>query len=117
MTESTAEAAPPPTHVCDVCGALLAQREAAMEAGRGDEVSDCERELREARERRSGVHAATRPWYPPYDVSRSPVPVDGCEPCRELAARRDAARTVFDYSAIGDANVLMRSHQRLDHGT
>lgn len=119
MTEGTAEAVPPssPAHLCDVCGALLAQREAAREAGRGGEVGDCDRELREARARRTGVHAATGPSYPPYDVSRAPLPVDGCEPCRELAARRNAARAAFDYSAIGDANVLMRTHQRLDHGT
>ncbi|MGW6736843.1 hypothetical protein [Streptomyces sp. NPDC055013] len=60
----------------------------------------------------------TEPSSPPpfaYDTSRSPVPVDGCRSCRELAARRAAARTAFDYSAVADANVMMRSHLRLDH--
>ncbi|MDO0914376.1 hypothetical protein QQM39_27160 [Streptomyces sp. DT2A-34] len=56
------------------------------------------------------------PPYPSFDVSRSPVPVEGCESCRKLAARRAAARTVFDHSAVADANVMMRTHLRLDHG-
>ncbi|MET7681973.1 hypothetical protein [Streptomyces sp. NPDC005423] len=106
--------APSSTDICDVCGALLAQRAAAKEAGRDGEAVDCERELREALDERTGVHtAAPRP----YDVSRPPVPVEGCEPCAELADRRSAARASFDYSAVGDANVLLRAHQRLDHGT
>ncbi|MEV4448881.1 hypothetical protein [Streptomyces mirabilis] len=53
---------------------------------------------------------------PTYDVSRSPVPVDGCEACREFAARRHAARAVFDHSAVSDANVRMRAHLRHEHG-
>ncbi|MDF3148284.1 MULTISPECIES: hypothetical protein [unclassified Streptomyces] len=56
------------------------------------------------------------PPYSSFDVSRSPVPVDGCESCRKLAARRTAARTAHDHSAVADANVLMRTHLRLDHG-
>ncbi|WP_128431349.1 hypothetical protein [Streptomyces cyaneus] len=56
------------------------------------------------------------PPYPSFDVSRSPVPVDGCEPCRKLAARRAAARKAYDHSAVADANVLMRTHLRVDHG-
>ncbi|MEV1081112.1 hypothetical protein AB0I98_23155 [Streptomyces sp. NPDC050211] len=114
MTGRTAEAACPESQVCDVCGALLAQREAAQEAGRIDEVDVCERELREARERRTDAHTAIGPSY---DISRPPLPVAGCETCRQLAERRAAARAAFDYSAVGDANVLMRSHHRLDHGT
>ncbi|WP_405881994.1 hypothetical protein OG747_27125 [Streptomyces sp. NBC_01384] len=54
---------------------------------------------------------------PTDDVSRPPVPVDGCEACRELAARRHAARAVFDHSAVSDANVRMRAHLRSAHGT
>ncbi|WP_329272672.1 hypothetical protein [Streptomyces sp. NBC_01451] len=42
-TPPTASKAPP----CDVCEALTAQRDAALEAGRTGEVSDCERELGE----------------------------------------------------------------------
>ncbi|QIY96333.1 hypothetical protein HEP87_22825 [Streptomyces sp. S1D4-11] len=53
---------------------------------------------------------------PTYDMSRSPVPVDGCEACRELAARRHGARAVFDHSAVSDANVRMRAHLRQEHG-
>ncbi|MEU9287321.1 hypothetical protein AB0D57_22025 [Streptomyces sp. NPDC048275] len=53
---------------------------------------------------------------PTYDVSRSPVPVDDCEACLELAARRDTARAVFDHSAVSDANVRMRAHLRQEHG-
>jgi len=54
---------------------------------------------------------------PTYDVTRSPVPVAGCEPCRELAARREAARATCDYSAVSDANVLLRAHLRCEHRT
>lgn len=54
---------------------------------------------------------------PAYDVSRSPVPVDGCEPCGELAAQPDAAQAVFDHSAVSDVNVRMRAHLRYEHGT
>lgn len=57
VTVRTAVAASPPAHGggCDVCGALLAQREAAREAGRMDEVGDCDRELRE--HGRNGMHS------------------------------------------------------------
>ncbi|WP_328502847.1 hypothetical protein OG828_29610 [Streptomyces sp. NBC_00457] len=65
-------------------------------------------------ERRTDAHTAIGPSY---DISRPPLPVAGCETCRQLAERRAAARAAFDYSAVGDANVLMRSHHRLDHGT
>lgn len=64
------------------------------------------------------MRAVTEPSSPPpfsYDTSRSPVPVAGCDSCRDLAARRAAARTAYDYSAVADANVMMRSHQHLDH--
>lgn len=57
-----------------------------------------------------------QPPYPSFDVSRSPTPVDDCEACRDLAAKRAAARTAYDHSAVADANVLMRTHLRLDHG-
>jgi hypothetical protein len=45
-----------------------------------------------------------------------PVPVPGCAACAELAARRDEARARYDGSAETDANVLLRHHQRRDHG-
>ncbi|UIX33627.1 hypothetical protein [Streptomyces sp. GQFP] len=44
---TTVPAAGPEAAPCDVCEALAAQRDAAREAGRTDEVGDCERELRE----------------------------------------------------------------------
>lgn len=50
------------------------------------------------------------------DVDQPPVPVPGCAGCAELAARRDAARASFDGSAETDANVLLRQHQRQEHG-
>jgi hypothetical protein len=50
------------------------------------------------------------------DVSRPPAPVPGCRAGEELAARRDEARAAFDGSAVTDANVLLRSHQRREHG-
>lgn len=48
VTARTAVAAPRPPYGrgCDVCAALLAQRTAAKEAGRMDEVAECDRELR-----------------------------------------------------------------------
>ncbi|GCB47000.1 hypothetical protein [Streptomyces sp. NL15-2K] len=50
------------------------------------------------------------------DVSLPPVPLPGCATCEEFAARREAARAGFDRSAETDANVLLRQHQRRDHG-
>lgn len=48
VTARTAVAAPRPPYGggCDVCAALLAQRTAAKEAGRMEEVAECDRELR-----------------------------------------------------------------------
>ncbi|MET9255853.1 hypothetical protein [Streptomyces sp. NPDC003717] len=51
----------------------------------------------------------------PGDVSRPPEPVEGCPTCLWLADRRVAARASFDHSAVTDANVLMREHQRKEH--
>ncbi|MFJ8593243.1 hypothetical protein [Streptomyces sp. NPDC093598] len=50
------------------------------------------------------------------DPARPPVPVPGCAACEELALRRDRARAAFDGSAVTDANVLLRQHQRAEHG-
>ncbi|MFF7264916.1 hypothetical protein ACFZCL_32200 [Streptomyces sp. NPDC008159] len=50
------------------------------------------------------------------ELGRPPVPVPGCAACAELAARRDEARARYDGSAETDANVLLRHHQRRDHG-
>ncbi|MGW0496767.1 DUF7848 domain-containing protein [Streptomyces sp. NPDC003007] len=50
------------------------------------------------------------------DPNRPPLPVRGCAACEELAARRDTARAAFDGSAVTDANVLLRKHQREEHG-
>ncbi|WP_371669835.1 hypothetical protein [Streptomyces sp. NBC_00289] len=47
---------------------------------------------------------------------RPPEPVSGCATCAELATRREEARAVFDGSAETDANVLLRQHQRREHG-
>ncbi|MGW6543737.1 DUF7848 domain-containing protein [Streptomyces massasporeus] len=50
------------------------------------------------------------------DPTRPPSPVPGCASCEELAHRRDRARAAFDGSAVTDANVLLRQHQRAEHG-
>ncbi|MFD5160415.1 hypothetical protein ACFWMJ_20460 [Streptomyces hawaiiensis] len=50
------------------------------------------------------------------DPTRPPLPVRGCAACEELALRRDRARAAFDGSAVTDANVLLRQHQRQEHG-
>jgi hypothetical protein len=47
---------------------------------------------------------------------RPPSPVPGCATCEALALRRDRARAAFDGSAVTDANVLLRQHQRAEHG-
>ena len=57
------------------------------------------------------------PVRPPYEVYRPPAPVNGCEACRELAARRSAVRAAFDYSAVSDANVRLRAHLLDAHDT
>jgi hypothetical protein len=41
-----------------------------------------------------------------------PQPLGDCERCRELARERFSARERRDLSAVSDANVLMRKHQR-----
>ncbi|GAA2606409.1 MULTISPECIES: hypothetical protein [Streptomyces] len=46
---------------------------------------------------------------------RPPLPVPGCDACAWLADRREAARAAFDHSAVSDANVLLRQHQRKEH--
>ncbi|MEV0639599.1 hypothetical protein AB0I77_32630 [Streptomyces sp. NPDC050619] len=50
------------------------------------------------------------------NAPRPPVPVPGCTPCDELATQRNEARARFDRSAETDANVLLRQHQRQEHG-
>ena len=50
------------------------------------------------------------------DPARPPSPVPACATCEELALRRDRARAAFDGSAVTDANVLLRQHQRDEHG-
>ncbi|MGW3494301.1 hypothetical protein [Streptomyces sp. NPDC001020] len=50
------------------------------------------------------------------DQSVPPVPVPGCPVCAGLASRRDEARARRDGSAETDAAVLLRRHQRQEHG-
>lgn len=52
----------------------------------------------------------------PGDLGRPPATVPGCGACAELAVRRDEARARRDGSAETDANVLLRRHQRREHG-
>lgn len=46
----------------------------------------------------------------------TPSPVPDCPACADLAALRDDARARGDGTAETDANVLLRRHQRRDHG-
>jgi hypothetical protein len=52
-----------------------------------------------------------------YEEYRPPAPVNGCEACRELAARRGATKAALDYSAVSDANVRLRAHLLDAHDT
>ncbi|BDD73685.1 MULTISPECIES: hypothetical protein [Streptomyces violaceoruber group] len=51
----------------------------------------------------------------PAELERPPLPVPDCEACAWLAERRETARAAFDHSAVTDANVLLRQHQRKEH--
>ncbi|WP_329218469.1 hypothetical protein OG352_19280 [Streptomyces sp. NBC_01485] len=64
---------------------------------------------------RTGRDDAVRGPGSGCDMTRPPVPAPGCDACAELDAQRALARVEFDYSAVSDANVLMRRHQRKDH--
>ncbi|MFJ6918051.1 hypothetical protein ACIQUX_29395 [Streptomyces sp. NPDC101133] len=66
--------------------------------------------LRAANDRTLATPAAT-----PGDQDRPPLPVPGCDACAWLADRRETARAAFDHSAVSDANVLLRQHQRKEH--
>ncbi|MFC9463579.1 hypothetical protein [Streptomyces coelicoflavus] len=66
--------------------------------------------LRAANDRTLAAHPAT-----PGDQDRPPLPVPDCEACAWLADRRETARAAFDHSAVSDANVLLRQHQRKEH--
>ncbi|WP_319023113.1 hypothetical protein [Streptomyces phaeolivaceus] len=46
---------------------------------------------------------------------RPPQPAPGCADCAELDRLRRNARDVYDHSAVTDANVLLRQHQRAEH--
>ncbi|MGW3860775.1 hypothetical protein ACWEDZ_04740 [Streptomyces sp. NPDC005047] len=65
--------------------------------------------LRAANERTLATPSA------PGDPGRPPTPVPGCDACAWLAARRQAGRAAHDHSAVTDANVLLRQHQRKEH--
>ncbi len=44
-----------------------------------------------------------------------PEPVSGCITCAHLARCRERAYAMGDGSAVSDANVRMRRHQRSEH--
>ncbi|MBT2674668.1 hypothetical protein J7E95_28440 [Streptomyces sp. ISL-14] len=71
----------------------------------------------ESKEKTSGpgnrTTAAVCPSYPP----REPSPKPGCFDCLSLSVSRENARSKRDYSAVSDANVLMRQHQAEAHGS
>lgn len=45
-----------------------------------------------------------------------PDAVAGCHQCLGIAVTRANARSVGDYSKASDANVVLRTHLREDHG-
>jgi hypothetical protein len=47
---------------------------------------------------------------------REPDPVGSCRQCLGIAVTRANARSVGDYSKASDANVVLRTHLREDHG-
>jgi hypothetical protein len=47
---------------------------------------------------------------------QEPVPVPGCRECLGFAVTRTNARSVGDYSKVSDANVVLRTHLREEHG-
>ena len=44
-----------------------------------------------------------------------PLPVEGSGACIELERWRTTAETVGDHSAVTDADVMLRRHQRQEH--
>ncbi|AXE27834.1 hypothetical protein C0216_28615 [Streptomyces globosus] len=48
--------------------------------------------------------------------SPPPDPVSGCLECLGIAVTRANARSVGDHSKATDANVVLRTHLREDHG-
>lgn len=54
------------------------------------------------------VHLAT--------PAREPEPVAGCRQCLGIAVTRTNARSVQDYSKASDANVVLLTHLREEHG-
>lgn len=66
---------------------------------------------------RAANERATRDAWDHTDLGRPPVPVPGCAACAEVDGLRRTARAQSDASAVTDANVLMRRHQRAEHGS
>ncbi|MFE5709925.1 hypothetical protein ACFQ7J_03730 [Streptomyces sp. NPDC056501] len=53
---------------------------------------------------------STQPIELPLNLDREPDPVEACAGCFELAAVRDRARAVGDWTTVSDCNVYMRRH-------
>ncbi|RSS34460.1 hypothetical protein EF906_29565 [Streptomyces sp. WAC08241] len=53
---------------------------------------------------------STPPLELPAIVEPEPSPVTGCAGCAELAAVRNRARRVGDWTTVTDCNVFMRRH-------
>jgi hypothetical protein len=47
---------------------------------------------------------------------QEPDPVASCRECLGIAVTRTNARSVGDYSKASDANVVLRTHLREEHG-
>ncbi|MER5357828.1 hypothetical protein [Streptomyces sp. NPDC002785] len=53
---------------------------------------------------------STPPVELPLRLDPEPAPVEECAGCVELAAVRDRARVVGDWTTVTDCNVYMRRH-------
>lgn len=49
------------------------------------------------------------------ELPREPSPMPGCPVCLSQSVARQNARSTGDYSAVSDANVKLRQHQRDEH--
>jgi hypothetical protein len=45
-----------------------------------------------------------------------PEPVPGCKECLGITVKGANARSIGDHSRVSDANVVLRTHLREDHG-
>lgn len=69
----------------------------------------------ESEERTSGPATEPTAGTCLSELPREPSPVPGCPARLSQSVARENARSGGDYSAVSDANVRMRQHQRDEH--